>query len=84
MLRLICINNKPVQHSSGIVSYGSGLKEGEIYTAHDEIKLHPNNGKECYFIIELSDLKLVSRFIPVSEVDETELVNTTEKAETVT
>ena len=75
MIKLLCINNKPVFHTSGICSFGNGLTEGEIYSAEDATYIHPNNKKECYFILELRDLKLVTRFVPLSEIDETELVN---------
>ena len=75
MLKLLCTNNKVVVHPNGIRSYGEGLREGEIYTAAEATQRHPNNKMDCYFIEELQDLKLVSRFIPLSDIDETELVN---------
>jgi hypothetical protein len=74
MLKLICINSQPVMHQSGIVSYGSGLIEGRTYSAEDVVFVHPNNKKLCYFIEELDDLKLLCRFIPISDVDETALI----------
>ncbi len=80
MLKLICINSKPITHDSGKVSSGDGLVEGEIYNAYDGIYIHPNNKKECYHIVETDDLKLVTRFVPVSEIDETELAWQKEEA----
>jgi hypothetical protein len=72
MLNLLCINNSPIIHKSGVISEGAGLLEGAIYTTEDKIYIHPNNKKPCYYIFELFDLKLVSRFIPISDLDETE------------
>lgn len=74
MSKVICINNKFVRHENGCYSSGDGLIEGEIYNTDDKVYIHPNNKKECYFIIELNDLKLISRFVPVSDMDETEVV----------
>lgn len=75
MLRLLCVDNKVVVHPNGIHSYGTQLVEGNIYSADEETQIHPNNKKECYFIQELQQLKLVRRFVRLSDVDETELVN---------
>lgn len=72
MIRLLCINSSPYFHASGIFSTGNGLVEGEIYTADETILIHPHNKKPCYFIRELNDLKLVVRFIPLSDRDESE------------
>ena len=73
MLQLLCINNSPVIHPSGIISYGGGLREGELYHAGEITQIHENNKQLCYFIEELKDLRLVSRFVEVSDIDETEL-----------
>ena len=75
MFELMCINNKVITHPNGQTSSGDGLIEGVVYTARNEIHIHPNNKKECYLIIELNDLKLISRFIPLSSIDEMELIN---------
>ena len=83
MIRLLCINAKPVTHSNGICSTGHGLKEGKIYTADETIRIHHNNGKECYFIFELDDLKLTSRFLLASDKDESEFILFEEKEELV-
>ena len=79
MLKLLCINSQPVLHITGISSSGEGLKEGEVYTAEGAIHIHPNNKKPCYFILELLDLKLTTRFIPLSDIDETIPGNRTEE-----
>lgn len=79
MRTLICIDNKLIRHSNGTSSDARGLIEGEVYTAWDEIYIHPNNKKECYFILEFNHLKLVSRFIPISGIDETELIRSREE-----
>lgn len=74
MFRVLCINNKFIYHLNGSYSTGEGLVEGKVYTVADDIVyIHPNNRKECYKIAELDDLKLVSRFIRLSDVDETEM-----------
>jgi hypothetical protein len=75
MLNLLCVNSSPVTHQNGIISEGSNLVEGTIYTADDRFYIHPNNKNLCYLILELNDLKLVSRFIPISNIDETEPVD---------
>jgi hypothetical protein len=82
MLRLICINNLTVFHANNTNSTGDGLLEGEIYTARDEILVHPNNKNDCYYILELKDLKLVSRFIRLSELNADELTNSAADVDT--
>ncbi len=72
MIRLLCIDNKIVYHSTGTSSSGHGLKEGALYSADDQTRIHDNNKKECYFIYELQDLKLCSRFVRLSDNDEAE------------
>src|SRR2546428_14044172 len=72
MIKLLCINNKQVSHTNGTSSSAIGLIEGEIYSAEDATYIHPDNKKECYFILELNDLKLASRFVPLSGLNETE------------
>ncbi|MCW3111098.1 MAG: hypothetical protein JWQ09_5604 [Segetibacter sp.] len=80
---VMCINNKTIWHLNGIQSTAEGLIEGEIYTVADEtVHIHPNNKKECYLIAELDDLKLIKRFISVSEIDEAELVKSKEEEAT--
>ena len=83
ILKLICINNKPITHSNGICSHGSGLIEGEVYTSDSTIHVHPNNKKKCYMIIELNELKLVTRFIPLSDIDESALIKYKKETEEV-
>ena len=79
MFRVMCIDNKTIWHSNGTHSTGEGLIEGEIYTvADDTIYIHLNNEKECYLIVEFNHLKLIRRFIPVSDIDEIELINSKE------
>lgn len=80
MFRVLCINNKYVYHLNGSYSTGDGLIEGNIYTVVDDIiYIHPNNKKECYLIAEFNHLKLTSRFIRVSDPDETELMESKEE-----
>jgi hypothetical protein len=70
MIQLFCINNKPVYHANGGYSTGDGLVEGEIYSAEDSTYIHPNKKKECYLILKLNDLKLTTRFVRLSNIDE--------------
>ena len=80
MFRVLCTDNKTIWHLNGTHSTGEGLIEGEIYTAADDtIYIHPNNKKECYLIVEFNHLKLIRRFIPVNDIDETELINSKEE-----
>lgn len=80
MFRVMCINNKTVHHLNGTYSTGRGLTEGKIYTVADDIiYIHPNNKKDCYLIAGLNELKLVTRFIRLSDIDETELINSKEE-----
>ena len=79
MFRVLCIDNKTIWHLNGTHSTGEGLIEGEMYTvADDTIYIHLNNKKECYLIVEFDHLKLIRRFIRVSDIDEMELINSEE------
>ncbi len=84
MLRLLCVNSKSVIHENGICSIGHGLVEGQIYSAENRIYIHPNNKKHCYFIRELGDLKLITRFVRLSDTDNVEKDNKEEREAVLT
>lgn len=70
-MRVICINNKPFAFSD-YPHCASLLKEGEIYTVINE-------SSDSYSLDEIkhpyAGTWYKQRFIPLSSIDETELVN---------
>ena len=56
------------------------IYEGDVYTAIDEVVAY--NGEEGYILLERGPFASYRkrRFIPLSEIDETELVNQKEYA----
>ena len=59
-MKVICINNKPINDADGIPAWCNDLVEGEIYTA--EYVAKSIWGNDCYFIAEVQALRRVERF----------------------
>lgn len=77
MFNVICINNGPMANTKGNVISAPELKEGVIYTV---IEVTKNYIVKRAFILEEVSLDKgwcgynPKRFIPLSEIDETEMV----------
>lgn len=73
MKKVVCID------ATNQTPHPRNIKEGEIYSTAGLVEY---KGKQSYFIIESEFHFVARRFIPLSDIDETELVNEflTEKA----
>jgi predicted ATP-grasp superfamily ATP-dependent carboligase len=60
MMKVICINNKPINDTDGIPACCNDLVEGKIYSA--EYVAKSSWGNDCYFITEIQSLRRVERF----------------------
>lgn len=78
MFKVICIDNKNIGRS--LNEYNKLLKEGAIYTVIGEIVgQRSDNKNEFGYVLEefkyLYTAFIKDRFIPLSEIDETEMIN---------
>lgn len=64
-MKVICINNKPINDPDGIHARCNDLVEGKIYTA--EYVAKSGWGNDCYFITEVQCLRRVERFRRVDD-----------------
>jgi hypothetical protein len=79
-MKLICINNKPIKGAEN--NHLQFIKEGRVYTVDcyyaniktyslEEVPFFAKDGRRIGYV--------ASRFIPISTIDETELIKEREK-----
>lgn len=73
-MRLLCINNKPIPQTKSTPEKLALLKEGECYDGVLMRGLAKGLEVDCYYIPELKWKYHTSRFVKLSDLDETELV----------
>ncbi len=81
-MRVICIENA-VLNKMYCTTEGNLLEVGKTYTVIGE-GVNPDTGNECYVLSEVKSTNRIggfnkSRFIPLSNIDELELVNKKEE-----
>ena len=59
-MKVICINNNPINEQDGIPACCYDLVEGKVYNA--EYVAKSSCGNDCYFITEIQSLRRVERF----------------------
>lgn len=65
MIRLKCINSRPLKHANGTTGWGCGLRKGKTYTSPGLVI--DEYGYLCYYINELQEEKLFERFVVIEE-----------------
>lgn len=80
-MKVVCINSKPIKEHHPINYYLKFLKEGETYTVEyfDPPAAYKIDGIDklpCHSWMTGVPSFLTCRFIPCSDIDETELINT--------
>lgn len=71
-MKLLCINDGEIPSREGTSTNDIyPVKAGKTYTSLGPVFTYPS-GDRCYFIREVGNDKRVERFIPLSDIDETE------------